>query len=225
MLSISFFQTVMSIVEMISLSAAIFLLLFTWRVVAIQLLSQLFCTPWTAACRVSPLVSPGVYSDSCPLSQWCHPTISSSVSSFCSCLQSFPISGSFLMSWLFTSGGQTIGASASVLPINIQGWFPLGLTSLISLLPKGLSGVFFNTTVLWCSAFFMVKCSHAYMTTGKTIALTIWTIVSKVSTRQSEELLSTISLHLYWIFSGKLHQQIFAHLIPQCVILWELLSK
>ena len=78
--------------------------------------------------------TPGAYSNSCPLSQWCHPTISSSVIPS-SCLQSFPTSGSFLMSQLFTSDGQSIGASASasVLLMNIQGWFPLGLTGLISL--------------------------------------------------------------------------------------------
>ena len=92
--------------------------------------------------------SPGVCSDSCPLSRWCHPSISSSVIPF-SCLQSFPASGSFLMSWLFSSGAQSIGASASasVFPMNIQGWFPLGLTGLISLLSKGVSRVFSNTTV------------------------------------------------------------------------------
>ena len=88
-----------------------------------------------------PSPSPGVCSNSCPLSQWCHPTISSCVVPFSSCLQSFPASGSFQMSQFFSSGGQSIGASASapVLPINIQGWFPLRLTSLISLLSKGLS--------------------------------------------------------------------------------------
>ena len=74
--------------------------------------------------------------DSCPLSQWCHPTISSSVVPFSSCLQYFPASGSFPTSWLVASGGQRIGASASVLPMNIKGWFPLGLTGLISLLYK-----------------------------------------------------------------------------------------
>ena len=89
-----------------------------------------------------PSLSPGVCSNSCPLSQWCHPTISSSVIPFSSCTQSFPASGSFPMSQLFTSGSQSIGASASVLPVNIQGWFPLGLTGLISLLSKGLSRVF-----------------------------------------------------------------------------------
>ena len=89
-----------------------------------------------------PSLSPRVCSHSCPLSHWCHPTVSSSVTCFSSCPQSFPVSGSFPMSWLFTSGSQSIGASASVLPMNIQGWFPLGLTGLISLLSKGHSRVF-----------------------------------------------------------------------------------
>ena len=92
-----------------------------------------------------PAPTPRVYSDSCPLSRWCHPTISSSVISFSSCLQSFPASGSFQMSQFFASGGQSIGASgwASVLPMNIQDWFP----GWISLQSKGLSRVFSNTTV------------------------------------------------------------------------------
>ena len=95
-----------------------------------------------------PLRTPGVYSNSCPLSQWCHPTISSSVDPF-SCLQSFPASESFQMSQFFTSIGQSIGvsASASVLPMNIQDWFPLGWIGWISLQSKGLSRVFSNTTV------------------------------------------------------------------------------
>ena len=95
-----------------------------------------------------PSSTPEACSNSCPLSQWCHPTISSVVP-FCSWLQSFPASGSFRMSQFFTSGGQSIGTSglASVLPMNIQGWFPLGLTGLIFLQPKGLSRVFSNTTV------------------------------------------------------------------------------
>ena len=90
-----------------------------------------------------------VCSNSCPSSQWCHPTISSSIISFSSYLQSFPASASFPMSQFFTSGGQSIGvsASASVLPMNIQDWFPLGWTGWISLQSKGLSGVFTNTTV------------------------------------------------------------------------------
>ena len=95
-----------------------------------------------------PSPTPGVYANSCPLSRWCHPTISSSIVSF-SCLQSFPASWSFQMSQLFTSGGQSIGvsASASVLLMNIQNWFPLGLMSLISVQSKGLSRVYSNTTV------------------------------------------------------------------------------
>ena len=98
---------------------------------------------------LSPSPTPGVYSNSCPSSQWCHPTISSSVVPFSSCLQPFPASGSFSMNQLFASGGQSIGvsASASVLQMNIQYWFPLGLTGLISLQSKGLSRVFSNTTV------------------------------------------------------------------------------
>ena len=96
-----------------------------------------------------PSPSPGVCSDSCPLSQWCHPTISLSVTPFSFCPQSFPASGFLPMSQLFASGDQSIGASAlaSVLPMIIQGWFPLGLTGLISILPKGLSRVFSSTTV------------------------------------------------------------------------------
>ena len=88
-----------------------------------------------------------VCSNSCPLSQWGHPTISSSVTPVSFCPQSSPASESFPMSWLFTSDGQSIGVSASVLPMNIQGWFPLGLTGLISLLFKGLWRVFSSTTV------------------------------------------------------------------------------
>ena len=94
-----------------------------------------------------PSPSPRVRSNSYPLSQWWHPTISSSVIPFSSSLQSFPESGSFPMSQLFASGGQNIGASASVLPMNIQHWFSLRLSGLISLQSKGLLGVFSNTTV------------------------------------------------------------------------------
>ena len=106
-------------------------------------------------------------------------TISSFVPTFSSCHQSFPGSGSFPMSWPFPSGGQSIGASASglVFPMNIQGWFPLELTGFISLQSKGLSSVFSNQKH---SAFFMVQLSYLYMTTGKTIALTIQTFVGKV---------------------------------------------
>ena len=118
----------------------------------VQSLSRvpLFVTPWTARTRLfCPSPSPGVCSNSCPLIRWCCPTISSSVVPFSSCLPSFPASGSFPVSWLFASGGQSIGASASasVLLMNIQDWFPLGLTGLISLQSKELSRVFSNTTV------------------------------------------------------------------------------
>ena len=105
---------------------------------------------------------------------------------FSSCHLSFPASGSFLMSWLFTSGGQRIGVSAlaSILLMNIQDWFPLERTGWISLQSKGLSRVFSNTSskasVLWCSAFFMIQFSHPHMTTGKTKALSRWTFVGKV---------------------------------------------
>ena len=133
-----------------------------------------------------PSLSPRVCSNSCPLIQWCHPTIASSIAPFSSCPQSFPAWRSFPVSQLFASGGQSIGASASawVLPMNIQGWFPLGLTGLISFLSKGLSRVFSSTTVWNISSsvrtFFLVYLSHLHMTTGKTIALTVRTFVGKV---------------------------------------------
>ena len=110
-----------------------------------------------------PSLSPWVGSNSCPLSQWFHPTISSPIAPFSSCPQSFPASGSFPMSQLFASDGQSIGgsASASVLPMNIQSWFPLGLSSLISLLFKGLSRVFSSTTV-WKHGFFSTQPSKGF---------------------------------------------------------------
>ena len=120
------------------------LLLFSLRVVSI------FLRPHGLRHARPPCLSlsTGICSSSCPLSQWCHPTTSSSVvSSFCP--QSFPTSGSFPVSWLFASGGQNTGASASasVLPMNIQGWFPLALIGLTSLLPKVLSRVLSSTTI------------------------------------------------------------------------------
>ena len=122
------------------------MIIFLWNGGGVRLLSRvhLLATPWTAACQAS--LSPRACSNSCPLSQWCHPIISSLVVLFSSRLQTFPASGSFLMSQLFTSGGQSVGASASVLPMNIQGWFLLELTGLIFLQSRRLSGVF-NTTV------------------------------------------------------------------------------
>ena len=127
-----------------------------------------FATPWTAACQASlSITSSQSLLNSCPLTRWCHPSISSSVVPFSSCPQSFPASGSFQMSQFFHSGGQRIGgsASASVLPMNIQDWFPLGWTCWISLLSKGLSRMFSNTTVqkhhfFLHSAFFIVQLSH-----------------------------------------------------------------
>ena len=123
-----------------------------------------------------------VYPNLCPLSQWCHPTISSSVIPFSFCLKSFPASGSFKTNQFFASGGQSIGvsASASALLMNIQDWFPLGWTGWISLKSKGLSRIFSNTTVQKHQLFFIVQLSHPYMTTGETIALTKRTFVGKV---------------------------------------------
>ena len=117
-----------------------------------QLLSrvQLFVTPWTIARQASlSIINSWACSNSCPSSLWCHPTISSSVIPYSFCPQSFPASGSFPMNQLFGSGDQRIGPSASelVLLMNIQDWFPLGLTGLISLQSKGLSRVLSNTTV------------------------------------------------------------------------------
>ena len=119
---------------------------------SVQLLShvQLFATPWMWQLRLlCPSPSPGVCSNSCPSSQWCHPTISSSVDPSSTCLQSCSASGYFPMSQFFTSGGQSIGisASASVLPMNILDWLPLRWTGWISLQSKGLSRIFSNTTV------------------------------------------------------------------------------
>ena len=122
-----------------------------------------------------PSPPPRVCSNSCLLSRWCHSTFSSSVAHFSSCLLSFPASESFPMSQLFASGGQSTRASASVLPMHIKGWFPLGLTSLITLLSKGLSKIFSSITVQKLSTFFMVQLSHPYMSTGKTIAFLLST--------------------------------------------------
>ena len=125
--------------------------------------------------------TPRVHPNPRPSSQWCHPTISSSVVPFSSCPQSFPASGSFPMSQLFAWGGQSTGISAStwVLPMNTKDWSPLGWTRWISLQSKGLSRVFSNITVQkhqFSGAQFIVQLSHPYMTTGKTIALTRWTL-------------------------------------------------
>ena len=133
-----------------------------------------------------PSPTPGVYSKSCPLSWWCHPTISSSVIHSSSCLQSSPASGSFWMSQFFISGGQNIGNfSFSISPSSEysglisfrMGWLDLlaGQGTLKSLLQYHSS----KALILWCSAFFIVQLSHPYMTTGKTITLTRWTLINK----------------------------------------------
>ena len=159
------------------------------RIVVVQSLSfvQLFANPlWIMPGFPCPSPNPRACSNSCPSSQWCYWTISSSVVSF-SCLQSFPASGSFLMSWLFATCGHNIGAlvSVSVLPMNIQDWFPLRLTSLMSLKSKGFWRVFSNTKV-WKHQFFSAQpslWSNSYINTWlleKTIALTRQTFVGKV---------------------------------------------
>ena len=119
-------------------------------VVLVQLLSSNFSLHALQHTRLPcPSPSPRACSNTCPLNWWCHPTITSSMTLFCSCPQSIPALESFPMSWLFKSDGQSIGASASasILPMNIQHLFPLGWTVLISLLSKGLSRVFSSTTV------------------------------------------------------------------------------
>ena len=117
-----------------------------------------------------PSPTPRVHPNSCPSSQWCHPAISSSVVPFSSCPQSLPASESFPVSQLFAWGGQSIGASASVLPMNIQDWSPLGWTGWISLQSKGLSRVLSNKSINSLAlTFFTVQLSHPYMITGKTI--------------------------------------------------------
>ena len=116
----------------------------------VQYVSNALWPHWLQHTRLPcPWQTPRAWSDSCPSSRWCHPTISSSVIPFSSCLQSFPASGSFPRSQFFASGGQSIGVSAptSVLPMNIQDWFPLRLTGWISLQSKGLLRVFSNSTV------------------------------------------------------------------------------
>ena len=143
--------------------------------------SVVFNSLWTHGLQHSrlpcPSPSPGVYSNSCPLSWWCHPSISSSVIPFCSCLQYFPASGSIPISELFISGGQSTGnlALASVLPMDIQNWFPLGLTSRISAQSKWFSSLLQHHSskvpIFQHSAIFLVQILHPHMTTGKIIAL------------------------------------------------------
>ena len=148
----------------------------------------LFAASWTRASQASlSFTIPQSLPSSHPQNWWCHPTISSCVAAFSSCPQSFPAPASLPMSQLFTAGGQSIGdsASASVFPMNIQNWFPLGLIFFDLLAVQGtlkslLQHHSSKASVLQSSAFFMVQLSHPYLTTGKAIDLTIWTFVSRV---------------------------------------------
>ena len=148
---------------------------------------RLFVTTWITACQPSlSITNSRGYSNPCPSSRWCHPAISSSAIPFSSCPQSLPASGSFPMSQLFAWGGQSIGvsASASVLPMNIQDWLPLGWTGWTSLQSKGFSRVFSNT-IAQKHQFFGAHCLHSPTLTSihdhwKTVALTRWTFVGKV---------------------------------------------
>ena len=149
---------------------------------------QLFATPWTAAYLASlSITNSWSLPNSCPLSRWCHPTISSSVVPFSSCPQSFPASGSFPMSQLFASGGQSIGVS--VLNISPSSEHPglisfrmdwSDLLAIQGTLKSILQHHSSKASILQCSAFFIVQLSHPHMTTGKTIALTRRTFVNKV---------------------------------------------
>ena len=149
---------------------------------------QPFVIPWTSACQASLSITKSwSYSNSCPLSRWYHPTISSSVIPFSSCLQTFPASWSVQMSQFFASGSQSIGVSAltSVLLINIQDRSPLEWTGWISLQSKGLFKSLpqhhsSKALILQLSAFFIVQLSHPYMTTGKTIDREIVKLFSRV---------------------------------------------
>ena len=171
-----------------------------------------------------PWLPPGVCSKSCPLNGWCHQTISSSVTPLSSCPQSLPASGSFPVSWLIASGGQRILTSAlvSVLPVNIQGPFHLGLTGLISLQSKGLSRVCSRTIwkhqIFSTQAFSMVQLSHLYMTTGKTIALTRQTFDKLMSLFSNT--LSGFVIVVFFFFSPKSKQLLAVHTAIYYHCLW-----
>ena len=145
----------------------------------------IFCNPMDCSMPGLPVItSSRVHSDLCPLIWWCHPTISSSAIPFSSCLPSFPASGSFQMSRFFTSGGQSIGVSASasneysgLISFTIDWLDLLAVQGTLKNLLQHHSSI---ALILWHSAFFIVQLSHAYMTSGKTIALTKWTFVGKV---------------------------------------------
>ena len=165
-------------------------------------------------------------SNSWLLGQECHPTISSSVVPFSSRLQSFPGSGSFQRSQFFTSGGQSIrvSASASVLPMNTQDWFPLGLTGWISLQSRGLTSLVQHhsskLSILQHSAFFKVQLSHPYMATGKTIASPRWTFISKVMS-----LLFNMLSRLVIAFSARSRHHLISWLQSPLAVILELKKK
>ena len=171
-----------------------------------------------------PSPTPRVYSNSCPLSRWCHPTISSSVVPFSSCLQSFPAAGSFPMSQPFASGGQStaVSASTSVLPMNTQDWSPLGWTGWMDLLAvQGtlkslLQHHSSKASILQHSAFFTVQLSHPYMTTGKPIALTRWTFVGKV-----KSLLFNMLSRLVITFLQRSKHLLISWLQSLSAVIWE----
>ena len=163
----------------------------SWEYTVVQLLSHIWLFGLQHARLPCPSLSPRVCSNLHSLSQWCYPTISPSVACFSSCPQFFPESGSFPMSRLFALGGPSIGASVTVLPMNIQGWFPLfdwfDLLAVQGTLKSLLQHHSSKASVLWHSAFFMVQLSNPYITTGKTISLTIWAFVGKVISLGSTE--------------------------------------
>ena len=156
-----------------------------------------------------PSPTPRACSNSCPSNQWCHPPISSSVIPFSSCLQSFPASGTLPMSRLFALGGQSIGASASasVLLMYIQDWFPLGLTGLISLLSKGLSSLLqyhsSKALILQHSAFFMVQLLHQYMTTGKTVIFDYMDYMDYMVSKVMSLIFNMLSRFVYFFFFSR----------------------
>ena len=180
-----------------------------------------------------PSLSPWICSNSCPLSQWCHPVISSSVTPFSSCLQLFPASGSCSMNWLFTSGGQSIKASVSVLPINIQSWFPLELTDFIPCSPRDSqeSSPASHFKSINSSVLSLRYGPSLYTATGKTIALTIRIFVGKVMSllfnmlsrfviaflpRSKHLLISLLQSPSTWILEPKkIKSAICFHFFPQ----------
>ena len=181
-----------------------------------------------------PSLSPRACSNSCPLSRWCYPTISSSVIPFSSCLQSLPASRSLPVSWLFTSDGQSTGASAaaSVLPMNIQGWFPLGLTGFISLQSKGLSRValfifFYLNSVCWLMSFHcfwlaaaaLTIRSHMTVSSGGNISEE-YKIYSLVSPLKTEKNVSRSTAGFPFCFIGPS----VCHMTISKLIIWTLVS-